>query len=49
MGVVELHFNYLFKEALPHLLHIQRFLLQSKLSDGTHEAGLREGALNAVL
>lgn len=49
MGEVELHFNYLFKEALPHLFHIKRFLFQSKLNDGAHEAGLREGALNAML
>ncbi len=45
---VELYFNYLFKETLPHLFHIQRFLFQSKFNDGAHEAGLREGALNAM-
>lgn len=38
----------LFKEAFPHLLHVQWLLFQSKLNDGAHEAGLREGALNAV-
>lgn len=38
----------LFKEAFPHLLHVQRLLFQSKLNDGAHEAGLRKGALNAV-
>lgn len=40
---------HLFEETLPHLLHVQRLLLQSELHDGDHEAGLREDPVNAVL